>query len=198
MATAADLTGLLRAWRQGDAAAQGRLLDAVYVELKQLARTYLRREYAADSVSPTVLVHEAYLKLIDQRVSWQNRSHFFGVAAQAMRRVLVDRARAARAVKRGRGEPAATLEDYEAPPGLASIDIIALDAALSRLEALEARWVRLVELRFFAGLTVGETADVLGVSPATVKRDWSLARAWLYRELGGRTVHDESGPPDQH
>ena len=198
MATAADLTGLLRAWRQGDAAAQGRLLDAVYVELKQLARTYLRREYAADSVSPTVLVHEAYLKLIDQRVSWQNRSHFFGVAAQAMRRVLVDRARAARAIKRGRGEPAAALVDYEAPPGLASVDIIALDAALSRLEALEPRWVRLVELRFFAGLTVGETADVLGVSPATVKRDWSLARAWLYRELGGRTVHDESGPPDQH
>lgn len=198
MLSAADLTGLLRAWRQGDEAAQGQLLEVVYAELKQLARTYLRREYAADSVSPTVLVHEAYLKLIDQRVSWQNRSHFFGVAAQAMRRVLVDRARAARAVKRGRGKPPAALEECEAPAGLAAIDVIALDGALSRLDALEPRWVRLVELRFFAGLTVAETADVLGLSSATVKRDWSLARAWLYRELCGQTVHEESEPPDQH
>lgn len=192
MATDADVTGWLVAWQQGNQAAQGQLLETVYGELKQLARMYLRREYTAHSVSPSMLVHEAYLKLVDQRVSWQNRSHFFGVAAQAMRRVLVDRARAARTAKRRGGVGMATLEQFEAPAGLAAVDLIALDAALARLEALDARWAQLVELRYFAGLSISETADVLHVSPATVKRDWSLARAWLYRELSSEA--QRAGP----
>lgn len=191
MGSTTDLTGLLIAWRQGDEAAQGQLLEAVYAELKRLARTYLHREHAAQSVSPTMLVHEAYLRLIDQRVAWQNRGHFFGVAAQAMRRVLVDRARAARAAKRGGGEAPAAFDECEAPTGMSAVDLLALDEALSRLEKLDPRWAHLVELRFFAGLTVGETAEVLGVSPATVKRDWGLARAWLYRELRGRAMPAE-------
>jgi RNA polymerase sigma factor (TIGR02999 family) len=193
MSDATGVTGLLVAWSDGDQAAQERLIAAVYGELKQLARSYLRREWGNASVSATGLVHEAYLKLVDQRrVRWQNRSHFFGIAAQAMRRLLVDRARASRAAKRGgtslrieRGERDAT----HLPP---DVDVLALDEALSRLEALEPRWSRLVELRFFAGLTVGETASVLGVSPATVKRDWSFARGWLFRELHPRRTEDNA------
>jgi RNA polymerase sigma factor (TIGR02999 family) len=129
-------------------------------------------------------VHEAYLKLVDQRrVRWQNRRHFFGIAAQAMRRILVDRVRAQKAGKRGAGGLGVEPDARDVPQLPPDVDVLALDEALSRLEALEPRWSRLVELRFFAGLTVGETASVLGVSPATVKRDWSFARGWLYREL---------------
>jgi RNA polymerase sigma factor (TIGR02999 family) len=184
MSDAPGVTGLLVAWSDGDQAAQELVIAAVYGELKQLARSYLRRERGNQSVSATTLVHDAYLKLVDQRrVRWQSRSHFFGIAAQAMRRLLVDRARAYRAAKRGgrgvRIEPDESDASYLPP----DVDVLALDEALSRLEALEPRWCRLVELRFFAGLTVGETASVLDVSPATVKRDWSFARAWLYREL---------------
>jgi RNA polymerase sigma-70 factor, ECF subfamily len=181
MSDAPGVTGLLVAWSDGDQAAQELVIAAVYGELKQLARSYLRRERGNQSVSATTLVHDAYLKLVDQRrVRWQSRSHFFGIAAQAMRRLLVDRARAAKRGGRGvRIEPDESDASYLPP----DVDVLALDEALSRLEALEPRWCRLVELRFFAGLTVGETASVLDVSPATVKRDWSLARAWLYREL---------------
>ena len=179
-----DVTDLLVAWSGGDPAAQGRLMDAVYAELKALARSYLRRELPNDSLPPTGLVHETYLKLVAQRqVHWQNRHHFFGIAAQAMRRILVDRARAARAAKR---RPVAAFAASNEGAGLvAGVDLLALDQALTRLEALEPRWSRLVELRFFAGLTVHETAAVTGTSPATVKRDWSLARAWLHRDLRG-------------
>jgi RNA polymerase sigma factor (TIGR02999 family) len=184
MDRSSDITAHLLAWSQGDQAAGGALLDAVYYELRRLAGSYLRRERRDHSLPPTALVHEAYLKLVDQRrVHWRNRSHFFGIAAQAMRRILVDRARAGLAVKRGGGALRVGPTDGDAmwePPG---VDLVALDAALSRLESVEPRWSRLVELRFFAGLTVEETAAVLTVSPATVKRDWGLARAWLYREL---------------
>jgi RNA polymerase sigma-70 factor, ECF subfamily len=188
MQRASDVTDLLAAWTAGDRAAQSRLLEVVYEELKQLARSYLRREPSDGSLAATGLVHEAYLKLVDQRqVHWQNRHHFYGIAAQAMRRILVDRARAAGAAKRRAPHDTYGASDESADP-VAGIDLLALDEALSRLEALEPRWSRLVELRFFAGLTVAETATVLGLSPATVKRDWSLARGWLYRELRGVPV----------
>ncbi len=181
-----DVTELLIAWNQGNPVAQHQLIETVYGELKQLAKAYLRRERANHSVAATALVHEAYLKLVDQRrVQWQNRGHFFGIAAQAMRRILVDHARAHRAAKRGGGELRVEPDERDAVLLPADVDVLALDVALSRLEAVEPRWSRLVELRFFAGLTVEETATVLDVSPATVKRDWNLARAWLYRELEG-------------
>jgi len=183
----ADITGLLAAWCDGEHTARSDLLEIVYGELQQLAKAYLRREPSHHSVTATALVHEAYVKLVDQRfVRWQNRHHFFGVAAQAMRRLLVDHARANRAAKRGGHQAELELaggrEAWMLPP---DVDVLGLDAALSRLESFEPRWSRLVELRFFAGLTVEETATALDLSPATVKRDWSLARAWLYRELQG-------------
>ena len=181
-----DVTALLVAWGAGNRAAHSELMEVVYSELKQLAKACLRREYANHSLEATALVHEAYVKLVDQRnVHWQSRSHFFGIAAQAMRRILVDRARATLAAKRGgvnaKQVPFSELHAVQEPP---DVDVLALDEALSRLEAMEPRWSRLVELRFFAGLSVEETAAALELSPATVKRDWSLARAWLYREIG--------------
>ena len=186
MNSTADVTGLLVAWSEGDQTAQSHLMELVYAELKQLAKAYLRRERPNDSMAPTGLVHEAYLKLVDQRsVRWHNRSHFFGIAAQAMRRIMVDRARANQALKRGGREVRVTADERDAIQEPPDLDVLALDAALSRLEALDPEWARLVELRFFAGLTVPETAAMLDVSPATVKRDWSLARAWLYREIRG-------------
>ena len=186
MTGAMDVTELLVAWSHGNQVAHGQLIEIVYSELKQLAKAYLRRERPNHSVAATALVHEAYLKLVDQRrVQWHNRSHFFGIAAQAMRRILVDHARASHAAKRGGGGLTVEPNQQEAPLLPSDVDVLALDEALSRLEGVEPRWSQLVELRFFAGLTVGETASVLEVSPATVKRDWSLARAWLYRELQG-------------
>jgi RNA polymerase sigma factor (TIGR02999 family) len=186
MSPTGDVTALLDAWREGNQAAHAELMDLVYEELKRLAKVYLRREDAGCSVAPTALVHEAYFKLVDQRrTHWRNRHHFFGIAAQAMRRILVDRARGKRAEKRGgRQQRVAPPEDAAARQAF-DVDILALDAALSRLGTFEPRWSRLVELRFFAGLNTQDTAVVLGVSPGTVKRDWSLARAWLHRELGG-------------
>jgi len=188
-----DVTELLVAWSRGNQVAQGQLIEIVYAELKQLAKAYLRRERPNHSVAATALVHEAYLKLVDQRrVQWINRSHFFGIAAQAMRRILVDHARASRAAKRGGGELQIERDRVDVALLPADIDVLALDEALSRLEAVEPRWSALVELRFFAGLTVGETASVLEVSRGTVKRDWSLARAWLYRELKGLPAEADS------
>ena len=185
MAQAQDVTGLLVAWSGGEAAASGRLLDAVYAELRRLARGYLRRERPDHSLPPTALVHEAYLKLVDQRrVRWQNRAHFFAIAAHVMRRLLVDHARAHGAVKRGAGVTV-PLQDIDAGADPLDIDVLALDAALDRLAAIDQRQSRLVELRFFGGLTGEEIATVLGVAPITVKRDWALARAWLFRELRG-------------
>ena len=185
MAQAPDVTGLLIAWSDGEEAASGRLVDAVYAELRRLAKGYLRRERRDHSLPPTALVHEAYLKLVDQRqVRWHNRAHFFAIAAHVMRRLLVDHARAHGAAKRGAGARV-PLQDFEVSAEAPDVEILALDTALDRLEAIDQRQSRLVELRFFGGLTVDETAVVLGVAPITVKRDWALARAWLYRELRG-------------
>lgn len=184
-----DVTGLLRALGRGDDTARARLIEAVYGELRRLARGYLQRERPDHSLPPTALVHEAYMKLVDQgRVEWQNRAHFFAIAAHQMRRILVDRARARHALKRAAGT-LVSLDDVD--PGGADppdVDILALDAALERLTAAYPRQGQLVELRFFAGLTVPETAAVLGIAPITVKRDWALAKAWLYREMQGRIV----------
>jgi RNA polymerase sigma factor (TIGR02999 family) len=180
--THGDITSLLLAWGGGEQAAAGRLADAVYEELKRVARRQLARERPGHSLSPTALVNEAYLKLVDQRrVQWQNRAHFFAVAAQMMRRILVDHARAAATAKRG--APTVALEGVDVGVAPIDVDVLALDAALDKLGRIDARQSRLVELRYFAGLTVEETATVLDVAPITVKRDWALARAWLFREL---------------
>ena len=185
MGQSADLTDLLVAWSAGDEAARNRLIDAVYNELRGLARGYLRRERADHSLAPTALVHEAYLKLIDQRqVRWQNRAHFFAIAAHVMRRILVDHARTRGAAKRHGGQRV-PLEDVQAVMDPPEVDVLDLDAALDKLSTFDPRQSELVELRFFGGLTVDEAAAVMGVAPATVDRDWALARAWLFRELGG-------------
>ena len=185
MARSPDVTGLLAAWGNGDQGA-GPLMDAVYGELRRLARGYLRRERPDHSLRPTALVHEAYLKLVDQRrVRWESRAHFFAIAAHLMRRILVDHARAHKAAKRGGGARVPLL-DIDAGAPAPDVEILALDRALDRLEAIDQRRSQLVELRFFGGLTVDETAAVLAVAPITVKRDWVLARAWLYRELRGQ------------
>ena len=180
-----DVTRLLLAWSDGTQAAGGPLMDAVYDELRRLARNYLVRERRNHSLPATALVHEAYLKLVDQRrVHWQNRAHFFAVAASVMRRLLVDHARARGAVKRGVAITV-SLDGVDVPADGDTPDLLALDAALQKLSALDARQGRLVELRFFGGLTTDEAAVVLDVAAITVKRDWAMARTWLYRELGG-------------
>jgi RNA polymerase sigma factor (TIGR02999 family) len=183
MGQPAEVTGLLLAWSSGDQTARNRLFDAVYGELRRLARARMRGERADVSLAPTALVHEAYLKLIDQRrVQWQNRAHFFAIAGQVMRRILVDHARARLAVKRG---PGATipLDEIDVASEVPDADVLALDAALDKLASFDRRQSALVELRYFAGLTVEETAAALEVAPITVKRDWALAKAWLFREL---------------
>jgi RNA polymerase sigma factor (TIGR02999 family) len=186
-----DVTQLLIDWGSGDQAALAHLLPLVYDELRRLAARYLRRERPAHTLQATALVHEAYLRLVDQsQVHWQNRAHFFGVAAQVMRRLLVDHTRRQHAAKRGGVVPKLALDEaLQMAEGRAAA-IVALDEALTALAALDPQQGRIVELRFFGGLTIDETAEVIGVSPATVKRDWNIAKAWLYRELrtGGR--HD--------
>ena len=186
---ATDVTRLLLAWSDGEEAAAEPLMDAVYQELRRLARAYVLRERPDHSLSPTGLVHEAYLRLVDQkRARWQNRAHFFAVAAHVMRRLLVDHARARGASKRGSGLTVSLDEadvDVAAPLHTRQPDVIALDRALEKLARIDARQSRLVELRFFGGLTVDEAAAVLDVAAITVKRDWALARTWLYRELNG-------------
>jgi len=188
-ATSADVTGLLVAWSEGDSAALDALLPVVYAELRRQARRALRREAAGHTLQPTALVHEAYLKLVDQRPDrWQSRAQFFAVAARCMRQVLVDAARTRRAAKRGGGARPITLSDGLAGAPAAGgeaigDDVLALDAALTRLAALDPEQARLVELRYFAGLTLDDTAATLGVSPATVSREWTVARRWLRREL---------------
>jgi RNA polymerase sigma factor (TIGR02999 family) len=179
-----DVTELLLASQEGAPGAVDRLMPLVYHELKALAAGYLRAERAEHTLQTTGLVHEAYLRLVDQRrTTWQNRAHFFGIAAQAMRRILVDHARRRRARKRDAGRPV-TLDDNVAGPAADADELLAVDAALERLRALDPRQAQLVELRYFAGLTIEETAEALQISPATVKRDWLSAKAWLQRELG--------------
>jgi RNA polymerase sigma factor (TIGR02999 family) len=183
MAERTEVTALLLAWSEGDDIARGRLIDAVYDELRRLARGHLRRERDNHSLAPTALVHEAYLKLIDQRhTKWQNRAQFFAIAARIMRRILVDHARSRGAAKRG-APITLVFDDMAVAAGGIDVDVLALDAAMEKLARVDERQTRLVELRFFAGLTVDETAAALDVAPITVKRDWALARAWLFREL---------------
>jgi RNA polymerase sigma factor (TIGR02999 family) len=179
-----EITQLLARWRAGDRQALDELTPLVYPELRRIAARHLRRERPGHSLQTTALVHEAYLKLVDQtRVEWQDRAHFFAVAAEVIRRVLVDHARAMHREKRGGGVPPLVLEEALNFSGKKSVELIALDDALNGLAKLDAQQSRVVELRFFAGLTVEETADVLHVSRATVNRDWVTARAWLLREL---------------
>jgi RNA polymerase sigma factor (TIGR02999 family) len=181
-----EVTALLLRWTSGDAAALERLVPLVYEELRQLARAYLSREQRARTLQPTALVHEAFLRLMaGQPVDWQDRSHFFGIAGRVMRQVLVDHARARGASKRGGGALLVAVEPAgeAGPAAVPEVDVLALHEALTRLATLDARQERLVELRYFAGLTIEETAEVLGASPATVKRDWVSARAWLLREM---------------
>lgn len=182
-----DVTQLLLDWSQGDRSALDRLMALVYTELRALAERNLHHERNGLTLRRTALVHEAYLKLVDQRqVRWHDRAHFFAVAAQLMRRILVDHARRRDAAKRGGGRPTLPLDEAEAPTAATPLeDCLALDEALNRLAVLDARQARIVELRFFGGLTIEETAEVLQISSTTVKNEWSVARAWLYRELQG-------------
>jgi RNA polymerase sigma factor (TIGR02999 family) len=171
---------------RGHAEAMSALLPLVYQELRRVAAGYLRRERPGQTLQATALVHEAYLRLLrEQQVSWQNRAHFCAIAANSMRQILVERARARNAAKRGGGLHRITLDDALAPAKMdeTGVDIDALDQALTRLAALDPQQARLVELRYFGGLTIEETAEVLGVSPATVKRSWVVAKAWLRKEL---------------
>ncbi|MCA1837658.1 MAG: sigma-70 family RNA polymerase sigma factor [Actinobacteria bacterium] len=182
---AADVTGLLLRWSQGEGEAFEQLLPLVYGECRRIAERQLRRERPDHTLSPTALVHELYLRLVNQdRATWQNRAQFFGVAAQLMRRILVDHARSRLAQKRGGSRMFISLDAAVDSPADARVaDVLALHEALDRLAARDPEQERLVELRFFAGLTVEETAHVLGRSPRTVKREWQLAKAWLFREL---------------
>ena len=177
------VTALLQAWSQGDVGARDQLFPLVYDELRRRAAAYLRRERRDHTLPPTALVHEAYIRLIGQRSAWQGRAQFFGVASQMMRRILVDHARARGAAKRpGSGLRVALQEDAAAVAPL-EVDLVLLDRALDELAALDERQGRVVELRFFGGLSQEEIAETLGVSLATVNRDWRLARAWLHQRV---------------
>jgi RNA polymerase sigma factor (TIGR02999 family) len=182
----AQLTRLLQSWRQGDSGAADELVSLVYAELRHMAKAKLRDERPGHTLQATALVHEAWMRLMNQHgVSWQNRAQFFAVAAQAMRRILVDHARRRRAAKRGDGTSPVDVDAlaHVLTAPLPDDRLLALDAALEELAALDARQARIVELRFFGGLTVEEAADVLAVSPTTIKREWATARAWLFRAV---------------
>jgi RNA polymerase sigma factor (TIGR02999 family) len=187
-----DITRLLQSWSQGDEVAREELAALVYSELHRRAVAMLRREQKGHTLRPTALVHEAYLRLVGQRTSWRNSSHFFGVASQAMRRVLVDHARARHAAKRAEGGLRVELTEALASSEPREVDLLALDAALDALASRDPEQARLVELRFFGGLSHEEAAEVMGVSLASAKREWSLAKAWLFRRL--RASHDDAGP----
>ena len=185
-----DVAVLLRAWSKGDSTALEQLTPIVYDELRRLARHYLRGERRDHSLQTTALVHEAYLRLVDHtRMEWQNRAHFFAVSAQVMRRILVDHARR-RNVKRGRGLRRVSLEEAILVGGDRPTDLAALDDALTSLAERDPRKAQVVEMRFFGGLSVEESAEVLGVSPVTVMREWRTAKAWLYRELSSGSGDD--------
>jgi RNA polymerase sigma factor (TIGR02999 family) len=191
IASSHDVTALLQAWTGGDTAALDQLMAVVYRELRDRAARQLRRERRGHSLQPTALVHEAYIRLVDQRrMVWQNRGQFFGVASQMMRRLLVDRARAHRMAKRSGQWARVALDDgVRATPPL-DVDVLALDAVLTRLAAFDPRRSQLVELRFFGGLSLAEAGEALGISMATAERDWQAARAWLLKELRGERRHD--------
>ena len=179
-----DVTALLGEWSRGNQTALNQLLPLVYAELRRVAARQLRNERADHTLQPTALVHEVYMRLVDQRqVDWQNRTHFFGVSAQFMRRILVDHARRHGAKKRGDGVRSVSIDEATEVAASNDLPILALDHALDRLETLDAELARIVELRAFGGLTIEEAARVLSVSPTTAKRDWRTAKAWLNREL---------------
>jgi len=181
---AGEVTALLLRWQAGDEAALERLTPLVYDDLKRVARRALRREPSAHTLQPTALVHEVYLRLVDQkRTQWQNRAQFFAIAARMARRVLTNHARDRKAKKRGAGAERITLGEVEGAAPPREVDLIDLDRALQRLGELDPTQEQVVELRYFGGLTVEETAEAMGSSPATVKRDWAAAKLWLFREL---------------
>ena len=181
-----NITHLLKEWSEGDQQALDELTPLVYEELRQQAARYLRKERPNHSLQATALINEAFLRLIDVKdVQWQNRALFFAIAANLMRRILVDHARRRDAEKRGGSQVCLTLDEGLAWANEPDVDLLAIDEALDRLAIIDEQQARIVELRFFSGLTVEETATALGVSPKTVKRDWSVARAWLKREIGG-------------
>jgi len=179
------VTEALNSMAQGDPKAFDRLLPLVYREMRRIAAGYLKDERPGHTLQPTALAHEAYLRLVGRGAQWENRAHFLGVAARAMREILVDHARRRRALKRGGGQPLTQLDEALVVGGDRPIAFDDLDAALNDLARLSERQARVVELRYFGGLTIEETGEVLGISPVTVKRDWATARAWLYRELSG-------------
>ena len=182
--SAPQITAQLIAWSHGDATALDEVIRAVYQELRRMADRYLRQERPGHTLQPTALVHEAWLRLIDQtQVNWHNRAQFFGVAAQMMRRILVDHAKTKHRDKRGGTAAKLPLDEVMNLSQARAADLVALDDALTSLAEVDARKCRVVELRFFGGLSVEETAEVLGVSPQTVLRDWKLAKAWLYQEI---------------
>ena len=182
------VTQLLVRWREGDRQALEALMPLVYDELRRLAHHYLRQERSDHPLQSTALVHEAYMRLAGPTPpQWQNRAHFFGIAAHIMRQILVEYARGRGAAKRGGNACRVTLDDAIALPQQPDVDVVELDKALTGLAELDAQQGRIVELRFFAGLTIEDTAEVLGISPATVKRDWVTARAWLFRAMSGES-----------
>lgn len=189
--TSQNVTQLLIGWSNGDREALDALLPVVYEELRKQAANYLRRERVGHTLQTTALIHEAYLKLVDQKnVHWQNRAHFFGIAAQLMRRILVDHARTKKRAKRGGSNIRVSFNEANVLAPSQNLDIVALDEALERLSQIDEQQSRIVELRFFSGLTVEETAAILAISPATVKRDWSMAKAWLHREISAVIEHE--------
>ena len=187
-----NVTELLIDWGKGDKEALDQLVPLVYDELRRQAKRYLRHERAGHTLQTTALIHEAYLRLIDQKnVHWQNRAHFFGIAAQLMRRILVDHARTRGRAKRGGSDVRVSLGEATVIAKAQDLDVVALDEALNRLAEIDEQQSKIVELKFFSGLTVEETAEVLNISQATVKRDWSMAKAWLHREISGEISNDE-------
>ena len=182
-----QVTRLLQKWQEGNPEALESLMPLVYNELKRLAGSYLRRERPDHTLQSAALVNEAYLRLVDQtQTRWQNKAHFYGIAAQMMRRILADHARGHNAAKRGAGMPELELNEAMAQAQSRSVDVLDLEEALQKLEKMDPQQGRIVELRFFSGLSIEDTANVLGISPATVKRDWAAARAWLFREVAAR------------
>jgi len=187
-----EVTQLLIQWSNGDKAALDKLMPLIYSELRQLARHYMSRERPGHTLQTTALVNEAYMRLVNRKgVHWQNRAHFFAIAAQLMRSILVDHARSHAYAKRGGGAHKIALDDAMAVSQQRAADVVALDDALKRLAEIDPQQSRIVELKFFGGLTIEETAEVLGLSPATIKREWSTAKAWLYHELSKSSERDE-------
>src|SRR4051812_11566984 len=191
--SAPDVTQLLVNWSKGDQTALEQLMPLVYGELRRLASAYLRRERSNHTLQSTALVHEAFMRMVHQHdVQWRNRAHFFAIAAQMIRRILVDYARSQHAEKRGSGAVKLALDEAMAVPQATGtdVDLLGLNDALDRLAEMDERQSRIVELRFFAGLSIEETAEVMCLSPASIKREWQTARAWLFRKMTRTSPHD--------